>query len=209
MKLFLASRGSHPLSLEKLQKFLPADKPLEKSKILYIPTATNGENGYGSWKESETLKVLKAMKCNLKIVELEDCIFRDIKEDFADIDMIWMGGGFCGYLLYWIRRCELDKLLPELFTKGIIYVGASAGSMVCSKTQFCAEVGDDKEIGASLLPGLGYIDFEIFPHFTDEKRPQIEKDWKYGKLYLLKDGEAITFVDGKVEVLGEERIIVA
>ncbi len=38
--------------------------------------------------------------------------------------------------------------------------------------------------------------------------PEIKKHWKKGKLYLLKNGEVITVVDKKIEVLGEKRILI-
>ena len=48
----------------------------------------------------------------------------------------------------------------------------------------------EEEPGASLVPGLGLIDFEIYPHFEDKLLPQIKKLWKkdQGKLYMIKNG---------------------
>jgi peptidase E len=90
----------------------------------------------------------------------------------------------------------------------MVYVGSSAGSMICSKTQVSSEfyIGEP-EPGASLLPGFGFIDFEIYPHYQDDQLPEIKKLWKKGDLYLLKDGEVITLTGNKVEVLGEKRIL--
>ncbi|MBP9820312.1 hypothetical protein KBC79_06295 [Candidatus Woesebacteria bacterium] len=65
----------------------------------------------------------------------------------------------------------------------------------------------ESEAGASLFPGLGYIDFEIYPHFEDEMLPEIKKHWKGNKLCLLKNGEAITVVNDQVTILGEERFL--
>jgi len=54
---------------------------------------------------------------------------------------------------------------------------------------------------------MGLVDFDIFPHFQDELLPKIKEKYKGDKLYLLKDGEEIIVEDGKVTVIGEERII--
>ena len=80
--------------------------------------------------------------------------------------------------------------------------------MICAKTQYSTEwyIGEP-EPGANLIPGLGLVDFEIYPHFEDKNLAKIKKLWKQGELYLLKDGEVITFVDGKIEVLGKKRVI--
>lgn len=113
-----------------------------------------------------------------------------------------------GYLLYWLRRTGIDKKLLELLDKGMLYVGSSAGSMVCAKTQLSAEwyLGEP-EPGASLVPGLGLVDFEIYPHFEDDQLPKIRKLWKGDELYLLKNGEVIVVEDSTIQVLGEKRVL--
>jgi dipeptidase E len=205
MRLFLASEGKHPETIAKLKSFIP--EPLENKKITFIPTAANGEF-YGAWKGWSSPKIVSELGGRFKIVELEDVKFKDVIKEIEDSDIIWMNGGMSAYLLYWIRRTKLDKALYEMLKRGVVYVGSSAGTMICSKTQYSSEwyIGEE-EPGASLIPGLGLVDFEIYPHFQDELRPEIERKWTKGKLYLLKDGEVITIVDDKIEVLGEERII--
>lgn len=206
MKLFLASEGKHPESLQKLEKFL--GQPWQKLKIAYIPTAANGETGYGSWRGSETIQIVKKLGAKVTVIELENYIFEDTLERIQGNNIIWFAGGQPGYLLYWIRRTGLDKKLPEFLKSGMVYVGSSAGSMIAGPTLWAAEnFPDEQEIGAHYIPGLNYIDFEIFPHYEENQLPVIKKFWKKGKLCLLKNGEAITVVDGQVKILGEERFL--
>lgn len=204
MKLFLASEAKHPESLIKLEKFV--DRPLKELRIAYIPTAPNGE-GYGRWKNGGSFAAAVATGADLEVVELEDMSYKDVISPLRKVDLIWMAGGIVGYLLYWIKRVELDKALPEIL-ENTIYLGSSAGSMICSKNQFAIQnfIGEE-ECAASLLPGLGLIDFEIYPHYEEKNLAEIKKCWHYGELRLLKNGEVITCVDGKIETLGEERII--
>ncbi|MBU0569849.1 Type 1 glutamine amidotransferase-like domain-containing protein [Patescibacteria group bacterium] len=123
-------------------------------------------------------------------------------------DIVWFAGGMCGYLMYWVRRFEIEKHINDILETGTVYVGSSAGSMVCAKTLDIAEAFlGEQEIGARIIPGHGLINFDIYPHFEDSLLPRIKKLWKGGDLYLLKNGEAITVVDGKIEVLGEKRIL--
>ncbi len=205
MKLFLASQAKNPKSLKEFKKFVGKD--FKDLSIAYIPTAANGEF-YNSWKASESLKVASKLCKNLNIVQLENICYKDVLSELKDVDIIWMAGGMSGYLLYWIYRSELDKILPDILNKGTTYIGSSAGSMICAPTQYSAEwfIGEE-EPGASLLPGLGLIDFEIYPHFEDKLKPKIEKKWKEGKLCLLKDGEAVVVDGDKVKIFGEERFI--
>lgn len=206
MKLFLASEAKHPDSIEKLKKFIGG---FEGKSIAYIPTAANGENPYGEWKtESSTWKLVNTLGANVTPVVLEEYKNSSVIDLLKGKDVIWFAGGACGYLMYWIRRCELDKHLPDLLKNGSVYVGSSAGSMVTAQTLSVTEwyLGES-EVGASLFPGLGYVDFEIYPHFEDEMLPEIKKHWNGKKLCLLKNGETITVVNDNVTVLGEERFL--
>ncbi len=206
MKLFLASQARDPESLTKLKDFVGG---LEGKTIAYIPTAANGEEPYGAWKtDSETWEIINTLGAKVTPFVLEDYKNSSVLPELKGKDILWFAGGMCGYLMYWIRRCEIDKHIRELLDARSVYVGSSAGSMITSKTLDLAEWDLlDAEVGASVIPGLGLVDFQIYPHFEDELRSEIEKRWQKGTLYLLKNGEVITVVEGKIEVLGEERII--
>ncbi|MBU0976018.1 MAG: Type 1 glutamine amidotransferase-like domain-containing protein [Patescibacteria group bacterium] len=205
MKLFLASEAKHPESIKKLEQFIGGS--LKDKSIAYIPTAANGEF-FGAWKGGESIKVAMSLGASVETVELENLVFENPVERLKDKDIIWVAGGMSGYLLYWIRRVRLDKVLPELLERGSLYVGSSAGSMICAKTQYSAEwyIGEP-EPGCSLIPGLGLVDFEIYPHYEEAVLSEIEKRWTKGKLCLLKDGDVVTIDSGNVKVLGEEKFL--
>lgn len=206
-KLFLASKGTHPVTLEKLQHFIGGS--FSGKTIAYIPTAANGKL-YGRWKMGDSIRRVQNLGTTIKIVELEDYYYRNVKQELQGVDIIWVSGGMTGYLLYWMRRVELNHYLPDLLETGTVYVGSSAGSMALSPTNYASEIFvDDNEPGAGSIPGLGLIDFEIYPHYRDELLEGIKHQWlpENGKLYLLRDGDVITKVGEKVEVLGEEIIL--
>lgn len=205
MKLFLASEAKHPESIKKLKKFVGGS--FKGKKIVYVPTASNGEY-YGAWKGGESIRKAISLGSELKIVELEDSVYKDILAEIKGADILWIAGGMSGYLLYWFRRTKLDKELPKILKSGTVYVGSSAGSMICAKTQYSSEwhLGEP-EPGASSIPGLGLIDFEIYPHYKANLLPKIKKLWKRGELYLLGNGEVITVIDGDIEVLGKKRVL--
>ncbi|EKD57158.1 MAG: Peptidase, S51 family [uncultured bacterium] len=205
-RLFLASEAKHPESMQKLEDFVGG---LKSKKIAYIPTAANGENSYGSWKTgSDTWKLVNTLEASVEAVVLEEYKGSSVMEVLKSKDILWFAGGACGYLMYWMRRCEIDKHINDLLESGSVYVGSSGGSMVCSETLDIAEAFlGEAEHGAKVIPGLGLIDFNIYPHYGDELLPEIKKVWKGGDLYLIKNGEAITVVDRRVEVLGEIRVL--
>jgi len=206
MKLFLASEAKHPDSINKLDQFVNG---LKGKKIAYIPTATNGEMPYDHWRtESGSWQLVQTLNAQVEAVVLEDYRTENIIDHLKDKDIIWVAGGVCGYLMYWMRRRQLDKHIRSLLDSGIVYVGSSAGSMVCSPTLDLAEnYLTDMEYGASAIPGLGLIDFDIFPHFEDHLLKEIKQSYFGQKMYLLKNGEAILVEDQQIEVFGQSRII--
>lgn len=208
-RLFLASEASHPESIKKLEDFVGS---LKGKKIAYIPTAANGEDPYGTWKKGTTFNLVKKMGAKLTPVVLEDYTEdKDNKRVLKLIkgkDIVWFAGGMCGYLMYWVRRFELQDHINDILESGTVYVGSSAGSMVCAKTLDTAEhYLDLPEKGAGVIPGFGLVNFHFYPHYEDEMLPKLKKIWNKGDLYLVKNGEAITIVDGKIEILGEKRIL--
>lgn len=205
MKLFLASEGRHPDTINKLSKFVGGFKG---KKIAYIPTAANGEEPFESWKTSSaTWQLVQTLGAEVTAVQLEDYKNPSVIEVLKGKDILWFAGGSPGYLMYWIRRCELDKALPGLLKKSI-YVGSSAGSMVTSKKLNTTEwYFGEGEPGASVIPGLGLVDFDIYPHYDESVLDYVKKHYTGKKLYLLKNGEEIVVDGGKVIVQGEERVI--
>ena len=92
--------------------------------------------------------------------------------------------------------------------EGSLYFGASAGAMVAGQTIQISNWADvDGERGAESIKPMNLVNFDIFPHFQDKFLPKIKEKYKGDKLYLLKDGEEIIVEDGKVIVIGEERVI--
>jgi len=204
MKLFLASEAKHPETIRKLDKYVNG---LKNKKIAYIPTAANGE-GWESWKEGGSWNLVQSLDIDLELVLLEDRSSSEIVDIFKTCDILWFAGGLCGYLMYWMRRRQLDKNLPEILQNGALYVGSSAGSMVTGNSLEISEwYPADMEYGAHFIPGLGLVDFEIYPHFEDSQFEEVKKMYKGKKLYLLKNGEEIIVEDSNVIVNGEERII--
>ena len=205
MKLFLASEAGDPATITKLKNYIGG---FEGKTIAYVPTASNGEIAFGSWKKvSSTWKLVQTLGAKVTSVQLEDYKDSTVINVLRGKDIVWFAGGSPGYLMYWIRRCGLDKAIAELLQKSL-YVGSSAGSMVTAKRLLVSEwYFGQGEPGVSVIPGLGLVDFDIYPHYEDQMFNSIKEHYRGKKLYLLKNGEEIVVEDGKIRVFGEERII--
>lgn len=125
MRLFLASEAKHPDTIEKLRKHIGG---FEGRTIAYIPTAQNGESNFGDWKEnSTTWKLVNTLGAKVTSVQLEDYKSPNVIEQLRGKDIIWIAGGACGYLMYWMFRTQLDRNMKEILENGSLYVGSSAG----------------------------------------------------------------------------------
>ncbi len=210
MKLFLASEAKHPDSLKALENFVGG---FSGKSIAYIPTANNGEAPYDEWRHnSGSWKIVQTLATDVESVVLEEYRCERVVEKLRGKDIIWVAGGSCGYLMYWLRRCKLDRQLPDILRGNTVYVGSSAGSMVTGPTLGVIDwyIGEE-EAGASVIPGLKLVDFEIYPHFEDDYMDVIKMNWKKSgngrKLYLLKNGEAVTIDNGTINFIGEKKVI--
>lgn len=203
MKLFLASEGSDPRTIEKLENYLGG---FNGKSVVYIPTAKNG-NGEGRWEQSHTWQFLQKSGMKATACELENYYNGIDPKIFDDKDIIWITGGACGYLMYWIIRTGLDKLLPKILEK-TLYVGSSAGSMITGPNlNICDWYVGEIEKGASFIPSLKFVDFDFYPHYEDYLYDEIKLRFNNKKIYLVKNGEVVLVEDGKIKVLGEERVI--
>lgn len=208
MKLFLASEAKNELSFPKLTEWVGGT--WQGKKVVYVPTAANGESTYGSWRDSRSLALVRSLGADLRVVELEAMLQRDIMPDFEWAEVIWMAGGWVSYLLYWLHRSGLSQRLAELLAGNKRYVGSSAGSMVLAPTTSSCSwyIGEEDNILREWpCAGVGLVPFEIYPHYRSELRPQIEAKWQHGDLYLLKDGDALILEDGKVIEFGTPELL--
>lgn len=210
MKLFLASEVKNGETIKKIEEYVGGFKG---KKIAYIPTAANGE-GWQSWRDGESWKLAQNLGAKISLVQLEDYVGkekrleRDVIKELKGKNIIWFAGGFCGYLMYWIRRFEIDKHIKSILEEGTLYLGSSAGSIAAGPDLKVSEMYlGDNEYGAAAIPGMGLVDFTIYPHFRDELFEKIKKQYKGKRMYLLKDGEEIIVKDGRINFTGEKRII--
>ena len=122
-----------------------------------------------------------------------------------EADALLVNGGDTIYLDRWMRESGIADLLPSL---DMVYVGLSAGSLVMSPS-----VSDEyfaswtRPVGGE---GLGFVDFEIFPHLDNPDLPQNTmadaERWAAaltGPGYAIDDQTAIKVVDGVAEVISE------
>lgn len=123
--------------------------------------------------------------------------------------LIWMPGGYPGFLMRTIDGTPIPDLIRARFAAGITVGGASAGAVAMSQTMLADETtpnGDPVE-GPPTVEGLGlWPEAIVSPHFTERRRlgPLIPVVANHPTLFGvgIDEGTAVFVWNGELEVLG-------
>ena len=117
-------------------------------------------------------KALLAEKTKEQIISFgcEEVSFLDIEgKTNLDIktDIIYVCGGNTFALLKYAKESEFKEQIEKLFSRGGLYMGSSAGSLILSPDiESAAEINPDKnKVGLSDIKALNFIDFAFVPHY--------------------------------------------
>lgn len=216
MKLLLTSAGLSNGSITKALFDLVGKKP-EDTSLVFIPTASNIEDGDKGWLIDDLMNLRKQDFKSIEIADIsavDESIWRPRVEA---ADVLYFEGGDNFYLMEWLNKSGLAKILPQLLLNKV-YVGVSAGSMVISRdlnlnsSQILYQENMDR---ADDLQGLNLVDFYFFPHLNSSYFPHIRPDFikwfaqkQADKIYVLDDNSALKIVDNSIEVVGEGQWLV-
>ncbi|MBI2591442.1 MAG: Type 1 glutamine amidotransferase-like domain-containing protein [Candidatus Brennerbacteria bacterium] len=211
MKLLLTSGGITNKSIADALFSLTEKKP-EDTTLIFIPTAANVETGNKDWFINDLINL---KKLNLKSIEITDISAVDEKiwkPSIEGADVLFFEGGNTYYLMEWLNKSGLTKMLPDLL-KNKVYVGVSAGSMITNKdlSLKISQIvyGEDLDKNYEMA-GLNYVNFYFLPHlnspyFINLRENFIKNTCKdiSEKIYVLDDESAIKIVNDKIEVVSE------
>src|SRR3989344_4510325 len=187
-KLFLTSNflGALPDFLEKSPK---------DYKLIYITTASNTyENP--TWLDRDR-EALRHLGFNFSELDISGKTKKELEEIVKGIDIIFVAGGNTFYLLEKVKESGFDKIIPNLISNGVVYIGGSAGACLAGPDiEPIALIDHPEEAHLKSTKGLGLVDFLVIPHFDNEKYGDKTKDImekfkdKY-KLIQINDDQAI------------------
>lgn len=194
MRQMLLSSSSSSLTSKILKKFFNKIKDL-KVLVIICPENKIQEVKY----KRKTKKILKRLGIyNVQIVNIR----KNIKaKNYEDCDIFWSSGGNTFLILDRIRKTGFDKYIKNHVSKGKLYLGFSAGSIIVFKTIEIAgwgTSGDENKIKLKNLKGLNLFEIALFPHYENKLKNELKnfkKKVKY-KVKEIRDGEAI-FVKGR------------
>lgn len=162
---------------------------LENKKVLYITTASDGEEGDDKlWMDEEYKTIIDLGINESNITEYK--IGNEINID--DFDIIYMMGGNTFYLLDVIRKTGFDKVIVDFINKGKIYIGSSAGSEILGNSIDVALGYDENNVNMIDFTGLKIVDALIVPHSNRKEEFISElKNKTKENVITLYDGDGI------------------
>ena len=172
-------------------------------RIGYISSAPDPARHYFSHKQS----YYHALGCELSVY-VDSAMFAQpgLLSTLFDCDAIHLTGGNTYFFLRWLQESGMIQRLRSYSTSGGVLIGASAGSLLMTKSIAIAELsGDTPDPSMTTLEALGLVDFHFWPHYRPGAESQPNESAFLSKVdfvYACPDGAAV-IVDGpRVELIG-------
>lgn len=190
---------------EEILKILP--KPAKEIKLAHIITAKNPRLEENPEYIIKDKQAMKEIGFDVEDIDIKGKTEKELRKILAGKDIIYVQGGNTFYLLKYVKESGFDRVVKELINQGVIYVGVSAGSMICGPTIETANWKnvDNNEVGLKDLTAMALVPFNLFVHYSPEYTRTIEEELPKSKypLHILNDNQALLVKDGKVELVGE------
>ena len=120
-------------------------------------------------------------------------------------DIIYVCGGNTFALLKYAKESGLLEQIQQLFDRGGLYMGSSAGSLILSPDiESASEINPDKnKVGISDLSAFSIIDFAFIPHYRESMDTKIKlfQQRTQKKVCVFADGSAIYIKNNKIKTL--------
>ena len=197
MKLYLASYAM--VTMAKIIEHEGHD--FIGKKAVFIPTAGDPYDN----KDFIEADKNALEKYGLDVVEIDvkNKDEEEIQKAIDGVDVVLVAGGDTFYLMEKLKESGADKVIKEFIEKGGVYIGSSAGSIVCCPTIEGAEEFDDPSLAPELdnFDGMGVFKDVIIPHthkekyFERVKRATKKLESKGYKVHPLTDDDVL-FFDG-------------
>jgi dipeptidase E len=169
----------------------------EKPRVCFLPTAS-GDNERGIIRWYERMSGISA----IPYVQRVWISSYNQKQSFEDVlmgmDIIFVGGGNTLNMMAIWEAQGIDQILKKALEKGIVLMGASAGSLCW----FQNGTTDSRPIALSEVECLGFLPFSHSPHYDSEemRRPLYESNIEKGIFnagYAMDNKAGIIFKNGK------------
>ena len=197
MKVYLASYAM--MTMGKISKNEGSE--LTGKRAAFIPTAGDPYEN----KDFVEADKIALQKYGIEVTDLDlkNKTKEEIDESLALADILLVAGGDTFYLMEKLKKSGADRAIKNFISRGGIYIGSSAGSIVCCPTIEGAEKFDNPGSAPNLenFNGMGIFNEVVIPHTHKEKYFERVKEAtekltsKCFKVHHLTDDDVL-FFDG-------------
>jgi peptidase E len=199
MKLLLTSNGlSNPVLKDKFRSSLAKSPAEARVLLLSFPTDLNDSTAIEGCKSEMTELGVQLTAVNL---------IEGLAREPVDYDAVYVCPSNTFALMQQIKYKSVKDYLVDLVKKGVLYVGAGAGSIIAGPDISIAGWGSEADQNFANFEdatGLELTETAIFPHF----RPDLESELAAFRetvsypVTALADGQAYFEEDGRSEIVG-------
>lgn len=206
--LYLASsfrgKGVAEMIMEDIEHLL--GKKASEIRISYIITAGNLHlSDKRDW-IVEGRELLGRRGWQVFDYDIEGKMEDEVEAELHDKDVVFVQGGNNFHLLKQMQGCNFREVIRRAFERGVLYIGESAGAIVCSNDisaqrymsgDALAQVGELDD-----YRGLGLVNFLIKPHWNREgvKREKFSR-------FLRENPEAFYSIEQPIICLNDNQLV--
>ena len=165
MKIYLTSYAM--MTMGKIIKNEGGE--LAEKRAVFIPTAGDPYEN----KDFVVADKIALQKYGIEVTDLDlkNKTEEEIYESLALADVLLVAGGDTFYLMEKLKESGADRAIKNFINRGGIYIGSSAGSIICCPTIEGAEKFDNPNLAPNLknFNGMGIFNEVVIPHTQKEK----------------------------------------
>ena len=169
------------------------------------------ENEDKRWLIQELCNIEKYIGGTIDFVNLRAYTKAEVRRRLVNTDMIYIVGGKQFVLPNLFKETGFDEILKEC-SKDKVIMGTSAGATVLGK-----QIESDKywkeryQVEKEKIKDktLGFVDFNIIPHYMREDHKKWNKEFleevlrdNLFPIYAVKDNQAVIYDEGKINFVG-------
>lgn len=205
--IILASSGS--FLTEGDLSFLP--KPINQMKIVQVITASKSVPDTSYIERHQ--KRMRELNFDFEVLDIDGKNENELEKILSDKDLIMVEGGNSFYLLKAIKESGFGKVVKKMLSKGVVYMGVSAGSYVaCPTIEMATWKHQNKydHCGIVDLTAMSLVPFLVTAHYSPELKELLEDKIKTAShpVKILTDGQAILVKNGEAQLIGAGEEIV-
>jgi peptidase E len=188
--------GGRQLYHPGLTRYLFSLAPVERPKVLFVPTASGDDPAY----QLTFYRQLAGLACEPSHLELFQRTVGDVDALIRSQDIVLVGGGNTANMLAIWRLHGVDRALRAAYAEGTVLSGWSAGC-ICwfeagTTDSFTPELGP-------LFDGLGLLKGSASPHYDSEERRRLV----YQREIAAGLPAGIALEDGVAALYEDERLV--